>query len=221
MSSAFVSADQQRRELEQRICTLKSQAMIDCNGQPLAYQHDKRLNDLRAFALEYVKLIVSKASEISSQAERQELKGQQEHKFTHFNIINVRQGQTNELDPSRKVELSKVIRKAANQINHQFQLEQDCSRGPQIDESVNKQNWVDRHGEADSANRGVSGSPSGAQGASSSSGKRRTRFGGKHLNWHLLVSCFSTCLPRTLIETIPSGLGSRTSEDCRASMRSS
>lgn len=191
---------------------------------------DKRLQELRAFALEYVKQIVAKASELSQG--RQEAKNAQKIAlfYTGANINSA----------ASKGE----IREAAVQINKQFQLganEAVVTRQPDalgakpftqttqvkhhvhINHSVQQLDELDQSsivGQALEAGLSSSSTSSFANASAANSNKKAKKSPEQvnckeekrklydRLNWHLLVSCFSTCLPQTMADTIPSG-GSR------------
>lgn len=191
---------------------------------------DKRLLELRVVALEYVKQIVAKASELSQ--ERQKIKDAQ--KLTNYyngSSTNYNGAKTNAhtklnatttstkrlpepIDPTKERE---VLKEAAISINKRFQLvdgsrfvgeknekyrdRTTASAGYGTDrhqdrtsDTENNFNLTDRHGNNSSS--GVGSTPT--KRATNSSRHRSGLH--QRLNWHLLVSCFSTCLPQSLVE---------------------
>lgn len=208
---------------------------------------DKKLLELRAVALEYVKQIVAKASELSQ--ERQKIKDAQ--KLTNYyngTTTNYNSGKTTAYSKSTTTTTSNnrlpepidpakekaILREAASSINKRFQLVDNqeyfsadrkdslrnrASSNPRIQATSNRENSsVDPSATADRySNNSTSTSTSKR---STTNGSRRRRGLHQRLNWHLLVSCFSTCLPHSLVEaatrsatsaTDPTGMGANRS----------
>lgn len=230
---------------------------------------DKRLLELRAVALEYVKQIVAKASELSQ--ERQKIKDAQ--KLTnYYNGTTTNCCKTNttylksttaappqttatttatttttastkrmpeSIDPAIQ---RAIIREAASNINKRFHLVDNpqqqqqyppvnsiekrtndktgafllCNRAKDNASDTNRltdpnlassdhlryQPDTDAAAQWRSGNLGPAAASSQSKriNAGGSTGARRRRGLHHRLNWHLLVSCFSTCLPHSLVE---------------------
>lgn len=168
---------------------------------------DKRLQDLRVFALEYVKQIVAKASELSQ--ERQEAKNAQ--KLAKYYACDSNQNTKSE-GANGADNSGKCLRDAALQINHRFQLETRDQESvvAAANEAANRKRQIEEHRARgltvyeldeepyDSARaRDEDLEEPGEQvvGARGPGRKRKER----RLNWHLLLSCFSNCLPGSSI----------------------
>lgn len=187
-SNLYERPDHQRLQHQQQV-QLRLANMI-------GGQEDKRLRELHAFALEYVKLIVAKADDLS-----------QSHEYLKATT-----------NSSGQPELEQVIRKAAQNINTKFLLTNDgqqVARAPQARTAKQANEARDMIVRPASPEELGQESTEEREPAEVSSGpeepgkrSRRGRFR-RRLNWHLFVSCFSNCLPRTLVETMPSNLGAR------------
>lgn len=161
-------------------------------------QDDKILREMHAFAIEYVKLIVAKADELSQSQGCLEAKS----------------------DQPCQLDVEQVIRKAALVINNRFLAPQvgqtEMTRALQASDA--RQVNIERHAIAQPTQQDQQGRPGPAEVSSGPEGpdkrSRRARFRYR-LNWHLFVSCFSNCLPRTLVETMPSNLGAQATNQKR------
>lgn len=186
---------------------------------------DKRFQELRAFALEYVKQIVAKASELSQ--ERQEARNAQ--KLAQFYTgasyesqeAARREAQRETCVGQVDVASKRLVREAAVQINEKFHLDQNQSvqrvaRGEREQEQERPSKWPaskrDKQNSIRLQTNNERGGGAAADGQTSAGRRERARDKRKlfeRLNWHLLVACFSTCLPQTLADTIPSSGRSR------------
>lgn len=191
------------------------------NGSKTQWQ-DKRFQELRAFALEYVKQIVAKADELSRE---QRCEGVKQQNGQPLPISTTCAGRTS-------IEAAERVGQVAEQINQRFQLnglnkqqqqqQQDSrfatqtitiSQQPQkappvrpppvaagkpkhpvaVDEISCEQDEAELARSRGDANKWASGA--------------RKRPGlHNRLNWHLFISCFSTCLPQTLVDSMPSSM---------------
>lgn len=195
---------------------------------------EKKLHDLKVFALEYVKQVVAKASEISQ--ERHEAREAQ--KLANFYIGT---NCAKHHEKSLNLATDRLIKEAAVQINQQFRLPvstvnvqkysgneaQDAfalarpapptayKPGELAHEHRPHLLVQQRDGGAKTAGATTTAIPATSRSASAANktSSRRRRLQ-QRLNWHLLVSCFSTCLPQTVVDSMPSsgaGGGSVTS----------
>lgn len=179
---------------------------------------EKRLQELRLFALEYVKLIVAKANELSHDRQLQASYTANKHagpQATWPTVIG-----------SDQLPASRVIRQAASQIDERFRY-QDSRQTKQAQKQCQFQlktpsplvqargqqgaeNWPSG-GQLDWATSADLQSPQSANSSPLAGGRdrqsRQKRRLTDRLNWHLLISCFSTCLPETLLsaDSMPSG----------------
>lgn len=141
---------------------------------------DKRLEELRSLALEYVKQIVFRASELAAHQEK-----------LHERLIRDQ------------------VRLAASEINSltfkQLSEEEDCTA------TNHKQQVQHQQVERGTGNRyqtlldNRTSYQSGFEAADEDQRGGRRRGRKLQLNWHLLVACFSNCLPQSIVETATKG----------------
>lgn len=237
-------------------------------------QQDKKLQELREFALEYVKQIVVKAGEISQ--ERQETKSKAPQSTRFAQVSSTTRAHLNQQQPNKvlvevgndwqkgpsKVSgvflsqyeatdaISERLSREANEINVQFKLASQYSskniereqkkgakgKGRQIHYEYND-DYEDReqigrdwqHSSSSRGHRFVQNDETerrpqdnyksieesrknqaniGGRGNNKRAGKGEKRGFYHRLNWHLLIACFSTCLPQSMTDTIPSSMNS-------------
>lgn len=221
------------------------------SSQPYA---DKRLQELRWLALEYVKQIVAKSMELSQQNNNNST---QETAAIHDNHRQQRRPPDQEGAPNDQATMQ-LIRDASVQINKIFRLDVEARVGSASSPSTNKKtatfarvdqfkcdtttttttlskrgdymetdygtqyeqdNTTTSSGNSNTAttiirnnnnNNNLNNRQEGNSSGAPAGPARRLKGLHQRLNWHLLVSCFSTCLPESLVDTTT---GDRTNND--------
>lgn len=206
------------------------------NGKAARWQ-DKRYQELRTLAFEYVKQIVAKANELSLEQQQRNLDPKQRRESAKGPNSNTYASATHR----QTINTSERVGQVAEQINQQFQLDKELKqlsilhvtstqqqhqqqkqpqkkppRPPPVPVSRPKQvvavdeisceNEFDDHDER-TRGRGEANNWT-ASGEARSEPKGKGKKGGLYsrLNWHLFISCFSTCLPQTLVDSMPSSM---------------
>lgn len=212
--------------------------MIATNKMPQSADgNSKKLLDLRAFALEYVKQIVQKANELSVLGPQNRLDSQGQNQKSRRAIKEA----VSEINQRFKFPAPPITSQVASQMK--FPADKNNNNNYNNDDYKHNVHYRDSFGRSDVAldnNNRVATSttiacdsnmdiqPQASQSRANENvqtqarardgrgGRRRIR---DQLNWHLIVSCFSTCLPSTIVEaTVPGGGGGdRSSGGCSGS----
>ena len=180
--------------------------------------NDKKMQELRALAFEYVKQIVAKAHELSIATKPEQTTNQ---RAGSSNILLL----DNETRKKHLLESSKLINKHFQEFNSNVTRANNISRGAEKSNKISQptSRWVPTANIMESAlKEEIESSETNNDMLSSDSRQSTQNFARQDhsssrsrnfhqvFNWHQLVSCFSTCLPETLAMLTRRQAGGRT-----------